>query len=323
MTAQSSTSAGLATVFMGTPEFAVPSLRALASETELRLVITQPDRPVGRGRKPASPPVKLAAEEIGAAVEQPERTKGRRFAERIGELEPDLIVTAAFGRMLGRRLLSVPRFGCLNVHASLLPRYRGAAPINRAILDGAERTGVSIAKMVQSLDAGPVYLRESVEIGPEETAGELAERLSRVGAEALLRVLREIGGIEPEPQEPDLVSWAPQLRKAEGRVDWSLAAGRVHDHVRGMHPWPCAFTELDERRLRIHRCEVLEADGRHAERPGEVIAHGSAGLDVACGRGAVRLLELQLPGRKRLDSARFHAGCRLEPGTLLGSRARD
>jgi methionyl-tRNA formyltransferase len=307
----------LVSVFMGTPRFAVPALEALAEASELRLVVTQPDRPAGRGRRLEPPPVKIAAEALEVEVIQPEVVKGKRFAGRIAGLQPDLLVTAAFGRILGPSLLAVPRLGCLNVHASLLPRYRGAAPISRAILAGDTSTGVSITRMVEELDAGPVFHRIEIEIGPDETAGELSERLSRLGAEALVEVLTRFDELEPFEQSPDEVSWAPALEKRDGVIDWSRPAGELHNHVRGMHPWPCATTTLDGTRLKVHRAMVIEGAAR-SERPGTVLQNSSLGLDVACGQGVLRLLELQLPGRKRLDARQFYAGRFARIGTILG-----
>jgi methionyl-tRNA formyltransferase len=312
-------SARLASVFMGTPDFAVPVLGALARVSDLRLVVTQPDRPVGRGRRVEPPPVKVAAAELGVPLIQPPKVTGRRFAARIATREPDVLVTAAFGRILGRKLLVVPRLGCLNVHASLLPSYRGAAPINWAILNGEPRTGVSIVKMVEQLDAGPVYRTAETAIEPDESAGELSVRLSRLGADALVEVLEHLGDLEPAAQDEALVSWAPLLKKADGVIDWALAADRLGDHVRGMHPWPCASTLVDGQQLKVHRARVLRADGTQGT-PGTVLRHSSEGLDVACGRGTLRLVDLQLPGKKRLDARQFHAGRQIPAGTGLGGR---
>jgi methionyl-tRNA formyltransferase len=302
---------------MGTPRFAVPALEALAEVSDLELVVTQPDRPSGRGRRLEPPPVKVVAEALGIDVIQPNVVKGRRFSRRIAELAPDLLVTAAFGRILGPSLLAVPRLGCVNVHASLLPRYRGAAPISRAILAGEARSGVSIVRMVEELDAGPVYYTREVDIDPGETAGELSERLARLGAEALVEVVPRLGDLEPVEQDPDEVSWAPMLEKSEGTIDWSRTAKELHDHVRGMHPWPCAVTFLDRAPLKVHRARILEGGPGDAP-PGTVVGHTALGLDVACGSGVLRLLDLQLPGRKRLDARQFHAGRRVDVGVRLG-----
>jgi folate-dependent phosphoribosylglycinamide formyltransferase PurN len=244
-------------VFMGTPEFAVPVLEALARVSELRLVVTQPDRPVGRGRRLESPPVRLAAAGLGIDVVQPERVKGRAFARQIAGVAPDVLVTAAYGRILGRRLLAIPRVVCLNVHASLLPQWRGAAPINWAIVNGESRSGVSIVRMVEALDAGPVYRFAGVDIGPDETAGELSARLARLGAETLVEVLGRLGELDPAPQDESRVSWAPMLKTRAGDAPLALrgyrlrggaaqdppGAGTLHRWgagIAGCGPTPCA-----------------------------------------------------------------------------------
>lgn len=307
----------LVTVFMGTPDFAVPTLRALAGSTELVLVVTQPDRPVGRGRKMGAPPVKVAALDLGIVVIQPEVVRGKRFASRIADLKPDLLVTAAYGRILGRSLLATPPLGCLNVHASLLPTLRGAAPINWAIINGDKEAGVSIMAMDEGLDTGPVYKSMAVQIGSQETAGDLTGRLSELGAVVLMEVLDEIGEIESVPQDHSLATHAPALCKEDGRMDWAESATRLHAHVRGMHPWPCASTLLEGQPIKIHGARVVSFDGI-AGQAGEVMAHTADGVDVACGKGVLRLTVLQLPGKKRLEAARFIAGCRIENGTVLG-----
>ena len=307
----------LVTVFMGTPDFAVPTLRARAGSTELVLVVTQPDRPVGRGRKMGAPPVKVAALDLGIVVIQPEVVRGKRFASRIADLKPDLLVTAAYGRILGRSLLATPPLGCLNVHASLLPTLRGAAPINWAIINGDKEAGVSIMAMDEGLDTGPVYKSMAVQIGSQETAGDLTGRLSELGAVVLMEVLDEIGEIESVPQDHSLATHAPALCKEDGRMDWAESATRLHAHVRGMHPWPCASTLLEGQPIKIHGARVVSFDGI-AGQAGEVMAHTADGVDVACGKGVLRLTVLQLPGKKRLEAARFIAGCRIENGTVLG-----
>jgi len=306
----------ISTVFMGTPAFAVPALETVAELTDLRLVVTQPDRPAGRGRRLEPPPVKMAALAMGKDVIQPHVVKGRRFAETIGAVGPDLIVTAAYGRILGRRLLDLPMLRCVNVHASLLPAYRGAAPINWAIVNGERETGVSIMRMEEGLDSGPVYRASKVEILPDETAGELTERLSRVGAEALAEFLGEVETARAVEQDHSLATHAPIIRKSDGIIDWSRGSRELHDHVRGFHPWPCATTLLEGRPLKIHRTAVI-GEG-HGAVPGTVLSHTPEGVDVACGSGRLRLTALQLPGKKRLDAAAFFSGKRLSEGTLLG-----
>jgi methionyl-tRNA formyltransferase len=308
----------LRAIFMGTPEFAVPSLRALADAADLGLVVTQPDRPSGRGRRPDPPPVKRIAAELGVEILQPETVKGEAFRARIAAINPDVIVTAAFGRILGRRLLALPRLGCLNVHASLLPAYRGAAPVAWAIRNGEEVSGVSIMRMDAGLDTGPVYRFARVPILAEETAGELTIRLARFGAELLSRAISDLpSGPIPEPQDDALASFAPPLTKEDGRIDWRREARAVHAHVRAMHPWPCAATTLGDEVIKVHRSAVVDEGGVVAALPGTVLTHTRSGVDVACGRGVVRLVELQMPGKKRLDAQAFHAGMRLASGTLL------
>ncbi len=307
----------LVTVFMGTPEFAVPSLRALARATDLCLVVTQPDRPAGRGRKMMPPPVKVAALELGIEVIQPTIIKGRRFSGVIAGYEPDLLVTAAFGRILKKSLLDTPKLGCLNVHASLLPAYRGAAPINWALVNGEPVTGISIMAMDEGLDTGDVYATAQTPIGPHETCGQLTGRLAELGATTLIDTLARLVSLNPVPQNNSLASHAPIIRKDHGRVDWSLSAGRIHDHVRGFHPWPCAVTQLDGENLKIHGSTVIEPDGSLGG-PGEVLSHAAEGLDVACGEGVLRLLSLQLPGKKRLEPQPFFLGRKVDEGTTLG-----
>ena len=305
-------------VFFGTPDFAVASLEALKREVDVVLVVSQPDRPVGRGRKLAPPPVKAAAEAMGLEVIQPKVVKGRRFAERIAALEPDFLVTAAFGRIMGPSLLATPKKAPLNVHASLLPRHRGAAPANWAILDGDKETGVSIMKMVVELDAGPVYKTVSTSIRDDENSGELLMRLAPLGAKALLETITRFDEMKPESQDDSLATYAGMLQKKDGRIDWSKGAVSLCNHIRGMSPWPSAFTELNGKALKVHAARVVAPHGRENE-PGAVIALTDDGIDVACGEGLLRLKELQLAGKKRLDAARFLVGNKVPIGTLLGT----
>jgi methionyl-tRNA formyltransferase len=310
--------AKLRSVFMGTPEFAVPSLRAAAAATDLRLVVSQPDRPAGRGLRLEPPPVKAAAAELGVEVVQPETVRGAEFLSRIAAHRPEVVITAAYGRVLGRRLLELPRLGCLNVHASLLPAHRGAAPVAWAIRSGDATTGVSIMRMDEGLDTGPLYRAAPLGILPDETAGELTVRLARLGAEILEEVLSELpAGLVPVPQDDAAATLAPTLSKRDGRIDWTLPAGAVHAHVRAMHPWPCATAGCRGGVVKVHRVVVLDAALAAAGRPGEILGHTCAGVDVACGLGTIRIVELQMPGKRRLDAASFHAGARLERGTIL------
>ena len=297
--------------------FAVPVLKALAETTDLQLVVTQPDRPVGRGRKLEAPPVKKAAKELGLKVIQPSVVKGRRFTSMIATYSPNLIVTAAFGRLLGKSLLELPPLGCLNVHASLLPRYRGAAPISRAILNGDQKTGVCVMKMDEGLDTGDVYHSLSLDIGENETTGELTLRMAKLGAKALVDVIGSIGDMALTAQDHGAATYASMLQKKDGLVDWSKDAKELHCHVRGMHPWPCAFTVLNGQTLKLHRSFLLDST-RLSEHPGTVLDHSDQGIDVACGKGVLRLTDVQLPGKKQLSPRQFFAGNKQGRGSLLG-----
>jgi methionyl-tRNA formyltransferase len=305
-------------IFFGTPEFAVPVLEALAAQTEVALVVTQPDRPSGRGRKTTPPPVKVAAEKLGIDVIQPEIVKGRRFAGIIAALDPDFIISAAFGRILGLSVLGVPKKASLNVHASLLPRHRGAAPANWAILSGDMETGVSIMRMEKELDSGPVYGVSKTPIGSEESAGELLGRLSEIGAKTLIDTLENFDALVAKPQNEDGVTWAPMLSKSDGIVNWNRRAGDLHRQVRGMHPWPVATTSVDGLPLQIHSVRIGSDDGV-AGRPGTVLEVSASGLKVACGEGVLVLLEVQAAGRKRLHIAQFLKGSPISPGAILGN----
>jgi methionyl-tRNA formyltransferase len=303
-------------VFMGTPAFAVPSLLALHEQHEVLLVVTQPDRPRGRGRALAVSPVKEAAQRLEVPVMQPERLRRRSVRERLAELSADMFVVAAFGQILSARLLTVPRLGCVNVHASLLPRYRGAAPIQWAVCNDERQSGISIMQMDSGVDTGPVWLQRSVALDAEETAGTLHDKLAALGAPLLVEALELIqdGRTQPTPQDNALATHAPMLRKEDGRVDFAAPANRVACWVRGMDPWPGAFTTLHDRTLRCFGAVASSESGA----PGEVLAVDDRGLLVACGTGAVWLRELQPAGRRRMSARAFTAGNPVEPGTVLG-----
>jgi len=301
-------------IFFGTPRLAVPSLDAVASIADVALVVCQPDRPAGRGLSLRPPPVKQRALELGIEVAQPKRVKRPAFAESLRALEADVAVVVAYGRILPRPVLDAPRTGCVNVHASLLPRWRGAGPIQWAIAHGDARTGVCLMQMDEGMDTGPVIAYEPTPIDPDETAGELGERLARLGAELLTRELPRwvAGEITPTPQDHDAATMAPLLTKDDGRVDWTWPARRVHDRVRGMHPWPGAHTTLGDATLKIHRTRVVDGAGA----PGTVLAADDA-LVVACGEGAVAIDQLQLAGKKRLKARAFLSGHPLAIGQVL------
>jgi len=307
-------------VFFGSPDFALPSLEALAADGESPIaVVTQPDRPAGRGRRPSKPPVKIWAEARGIPVLQPERVRRKSFREALAELQPEIGVVVAFGQIIPRSMLELPPLGFINVHASLLPKYRGAAPIQWAVINGEQVSGVTIQRMVAELDAGDVLLQAEIAIGPDETAGELHDRLARLGAELLPQAVAGLraGTLAAEPQAESAVTLARLLAKEDGRIDWGRDARSVHDHIRGMSPWPGAFSSWQGKRLSVHRARLVQAEGSAGE-PGAVVGITDEGLHMACGKGSVALCELQLEGRRRLQCREFVAGCRVAPGDRLG-----
>lgn len=308
-------------LFMGTPEFAVPSLDALLdSGYEVIGAVTQPDRPVGRGHKMQFCPVKQRALERGVEVFQFERLRGQKGLDTVRALKPDLCVTAAFGQILSPKLLAVPRLGTVNVHASLLPAYRGAAPINWCILNGETVSGVTTMLTDAGVDTGDMLLSRRVPILPEETAGELSVRLSRVGAGLLIETLRGYlsGEIVPVKQDESRMSHQPMLDREMGRIDWNLTAEQIALRVRGLDPWPGTFSSLEEGTLKIFRVRPVP-DASSEAVPGTVLLSGpKCGLTVACGHGALEILELQAPGGKRMQAKAYLTGKRIDPGTVLG-----
>jgi len=306
-------------IFFGTPEFAVPTLRALADIAQVVQVVTQPDRPKGRGMKLAPPPVKVLALELGIPVVQPTKVRTVDFAESLRALQADVAVVVAYGRILPAGVLAAPRLGCVNVHASLLPKLRGAAPIQWAIVRGERETGVCLMCMDEGLDTGPVFARRSLEIGADETSAQLAERLSALGAELLRDELPPYlaGERSAVPQVHALATLAPILRKEDGAVDWSRPAAAIHDLVRGFSPWPSAYTFLGGLRLKLHRTQL--ADERAGNTPGEVLSADREGIVVACGEGALRLLEVQAEGARRMTGGEFVAGHPVPAGSKLQS----
>ncbi len=305
-------------VFFGSPEFAVPSLLALCDVAEVTLVVTQPDRRAGRGMRLRPPPVKEAALTRGISVLQPTRLREQAFLDVLRAASPDVALVAAYGRILPASILSLPAHGCLNVHASLLPRWRGASPIHRAIVAGDRESGVCLMQMDEGLDTGPILACRRTAIGPEETAGELAERLAELGATLVRERLRDYlaGRLAPKPQPAEGITLAPRLTREDGWVDWRAPARAVHDRIRGMHPWPGAWCEVAGRRLKLHRSALHTAEGVLAP-PGRIVQLLREGPLVACGQGAVLLRELQWEGRKRLPGAAFVAGSGWKEGSSL------
>ena len=293
-------------VFAGTPEFAVPCLRAAAGKAEVVAVYTQPDRPAGRGRGLAPSPVKLEAVQRGIPVLQPENFKSALSKQALRALKPDLMVVVAYGLLLPQSVLDIPVHGCWNVHASLLPRWRGAAPIQRAIEAGDTRSGVCLMQMEKGLDTGPVLLAQALDIGANETGGQLHDRLSALGAQVLadgLGLLRASIRLPAYPQPDEGVTYAHKIDKAEARLDWSRPAVALANRVRAFNPWPMAEAQLAGERVRIHGAVAL--DEAHAALPGTVLRAGRDGIDVACGTGALRLRVLQRDGGKAITAADY------------------
>lgn len=299
-------------VFMGTPEFSVPVLEALVEAGhEVAAVYCQPPRPAGRGKKARPTPVQARAEALGLEVRHPVSLKGEAEQADFAALNADVAVVVAYGLILPQAILDAPKHGCLNIHASLLPRWRGAAPIHRAIMAGDRETGVCIMQMEAGLDTGPVLLREATTIGPRETTGALHDRLSQMGARAIVAALDRLGDLVPDPQPESGVTYAEKIDKAEARVDWTRPAAEVDAHIRGLSPFPGAWCEVDGTRIKLLASELAD---EVAGAPGEVL---DAALTVACGTGAVRLLRLQRAGKGAQDAQSFLLGLRLPVGTRL------
>lgn len=305
---------------MGTPEFAVPSLEALiGAGYEVVAAVTQPDRPVGRKKTLTPPPVKVCAQAHGVPVLQFERIRRKEGREALTALQPDLFVTAAFGQILSKAVLDIPRLGTINVHASLLPQYRGSAPINWCILSGEHKAGVTTMMTNEGIDTGDMLLRDEMEIGENETAEELTERLSRLGAQTLLRTLRalEDGTLVRTPQNEAEASYQPMLTREMGEMDWSRSAQQLHDQVRGLYPWPGAYTTMDGGALKVWVSRI--SDMKTDAAPGTVVkADAKEGLFVACGTGVLQIVELQAPGSKRMNARDYLRGKPMQTGTVLG-----
>jgi methionyl-tRNA formyltransferase len=306
-------------VFAGTPEFAVPTLKALVADgQDVAAVLTQPDRPAGRGRRLAAGPVKDCARALGLDVLQPVSLKDPSVLAALRRLRPRLIVVAAYGLLLRREVLRLPEYGCINVHASLLPRWRGAAPIQRAIEAGDTETGITIMQMDEGLDTGPMLARRTTPITSRDTAATLHDRLAALGAELLIDTLKrmERGDVDPVPQDESLATYAPKITPDDARLDWTRPAPQLERRVRAMNPWPVARAAHRGRTIRVWQATVIRGVSGV---PGEVIETGPGGVDVACGEGALRLGVLQREGGKRLSAAQFLNGYPLASGERFDS----
>jgi len=302
-------------VFLGTPAFAVPSLAALARDEEVTLVVTNPDRPAGRGQALTAPPVKGEAQRLGIPVFQPEKARHPESVARILAESPDLIIVVAYGQILPPSILDIPKRMCINVHASLLPRYRGAAPIHWAIAGGETVTGVTIMKMDPGMDTGPMLHVRTLPIGEDDTAETMFPRLSVLGAQALteaLGMLRQ-GTLVETPQDGSMATYAPMLKKEHGRIDWGKPAREVRNLVRGMTPWPSACAEHDGKTLKVLSASVREGKGER----GEILSVDRDGIVVACGEGAVRLEKVQPEGGRAMSAWEYAQGRRVRKGDRL------
>jgi methionyl-tRNA formyltransferase len=296
-------------VFMGTPLFAVEPLRALAAAGhEIAGVVTRIDKPAGRGRVMAAPPAKIAAQELGVPVFQPRRVRDPEFIGTLRGLDPDAIVVAAYGQILPKDILSMPRFGCINIHASLLPSYRGAAPVNWAIIRGEKETGVTIMRMDEGMDTGAILMKESIPIDPGDTAGSLTGKLSALGARLITSAMELIaeGKLVPVPQDSSRATLAPLLRKEDGVIDWNLPAWEIHNRVRGLTPWPGAYGSLNGKIIKIIGSEVVAGSGE----PGKLYQDVDNTLTVGAGSGRLRILTIQPEGKKPMTAAEFLRGHR-------------
>ena len=298
-------------VFMGTPDIAATCLKKLLADGfDVAAVYTQPDRPKGRGMKLVFPPVKEVAVAAGIPVYQPESFRDAETVETLRALRPDAIAVVAYGRILPQSVLDIPPKGCVNIHASCLPEYRGSAPYQWAVLDGKRETGVAAQFMVKQLDAGDVIAVSKTPIGPDETAGQLLDRLAVLGADLLSKTLSNVekGEAKATPQDASKATYAPMLDKSMCAIDWTKTAQQIHNHVRGLHPWPVATAELAGTKFKIHATAIVAGKGE----PGKILGLTKTGLQVACGEGAIEIRELQAEGGKRMAAPDYFRGHPLE-----------
>ena len=308
-------------VYMGTPDFAVEPLEAIIKAGyEVTAVVTQPDKQKGRGKEVKMTPVKECALRHGIPVFQPVKIKEPEAVAELEKYQADLFVVAAFGQLLSEEILNMPEYGCINIHASLLPAYRGAAPIQWAVLNGEKESGVTIMQMDKGLDTGDMLLKRSVELSPTETGDSLHDKLMHLGAELIVEALSKLekGELVPEKQKDELSSYAKKLTKAMGQIDWSKDAVSLERWIRGLNSWPRAYTFFGGKTLKIWEAQVAEENGAQKAEPGQVVSVSREGFTVACGQGALQILSLQLEGKKRVLTREFLLGYQVEPGMILG-----
>ena len=308
-------------VYMGTPDFAVEPLEAIIKAGyEVAAVVTQPDKQKGRGKEVKMTPVKVCALRHGIPVFQPVKIKEPEAVAELEKYQADLFVVAAFGQLLSEEILNMPEYGCINIHASLLPAYRGAAPIQWAVLNGEKESGVTIMQMDKGLDTGDMLLKRSVELSPKETGDSLHDKLMHLGAELIVEALSKLekGELVPEKQKDELSSYAKKLTKAMGQIDWSKDAVSLERWIRGLNSWPSAYTFFGGKTLKIWEAQVTEENGAQKAEPGQVVSVSRESFTVACGQGELQILPLQLEGKKRVSTREFLLGYQVEPGMILG-----
>jgi methionyl-tRNA formyltransferase len=307
-------------VYMGTPEFSVPSLNMLVSEGyDIAAVVTQPDKPKGRGKKLCAPPVKEYALKKGIRVLQPDKIKTGGFASQLREINPDLLITAAYGRILSKEILDIPRLGCINVHASILPKYRGAAPINWAIINGESTTGITTMYTDTGMDTGDILLIDKIAITDDMTAGELHDILAELGAKTLKDTLHhlEAGTLIRVPQDNKEATYAPMMEKTIGEINWAKPSNEIHNLVRGTNPWPGAYTFYNGEKMKVWRTYLLNRSGTD-KKPGTIIGVSKEGIDVACADGVLRIKEVQFQSCRRMCVEEYICGHTIGEGEILG-----
>lgn len=302
-------------IFMGTPDFSVPALKKLASldDFQVSLVITQPDRPKGRGKKLTPSPVKSAALELGLDVYQPEKLNTKEAEEKLAALNPDFFVVAAFGQILSKKILDIPRVLPVNIHASLLPKYRGASPIQASILNMDEATGITTMVMAEKMDAGDILQTSSTPIAEFDTAQDIHDRLGLIGADLIVETIHAIlnDALEPTPQDHDKATYVKMLKKSDGKINWNLSSKEICAHINAMTPWPGAFTRLDDKHIKIYKAKALEKASDHES--GVIFQCNKDGIHVATGKGSIIILELMGASGKRLKSQEFLCGNKIDP----------